>query len=64
MAGTADKYNDTKARRLAALAVQNMYNKNLGISYDRLLAHNTVRKSNIDFWIEKIIVDGRRKNDS
>ena len=64
MAGQADKYNDTKARYLAMLAVQKMHNKNLGISYDRLIQQNKMRKGNIDFWLERIIAGEGQKNDS
>lgn len=64
MAGQDDKYNDTKARYLAMLAVQNMHNRNLGISYDRLIRQNKIRKGNIDFWLERIIAGEGQKNDS
>lgn len=61
MAGQEHKYNDTKARYLAMLAVQNMHNKNLGISYDRLIQQNKIRKGNIDFWLERIIAGEEQK---
>ena len=54
MADAQDKYNDNKARYLAALAVQNMYNKNLGIPYTQVIEKNRMIKNNIDFWIERI----------
>ena len=54
MADLADKYNDNKARYLAMLVVQNMYNKNLGLTYERVMAENKMIKGNIDFWISRI----------
>ena len=44
MADLADKYNDNKARYLAMLVVQNMYNKNLGLTYERVMAENKMIK--------------------
>ena len=54
MADLADKYNDNKARYLAMLVVQNMSNKNLGLTYERVMAENKMIKGNIDFWISRI----------
>ena len=49
-----EKYNNKKARYLAALVVQNTHNKNLGLSYSRVVAGNMAIKSSIDFWIDKM----------
>lgn len=49
-----EKYNNKKARYLAALVVQNTYNKNLGMPYSRVVADNMPIKGSIDFWIEKM----------
>ena len=51
---TEEKYNNKKARYLAALVVQNSCNKNLGVPYGRVIAGNMAIKSSIDFWIEKM----------
>ncbi|MBQ6849894.1 MAG: hypothetical protein IJN77_02515 [Oscillospiraceae bacterium] len=58
MTDKSDKYNDNKARYLAALAVQNMHNKNLGVPYIHVIENNRMIKNNIDFWIEKIQTRG------
>ena len=49
-----EKYNNKKARYLAALVVQNTHNKNLGLPYSRVVAGNMDIKSSIDFWIDKM----------
>ena len=54
MADKSDKYNDNKARYLAALAVQNMHNKNLGVPYIQVIENNRMIKNNID--VETIMI--------
>lgn len=47
-----EKYNDTKARYISALIMQNRYNKNRGMTYTKAIKENTRLKGNIDFWLE------------
>ncbi|MBR5806574.1 MAG: hypothetical protein IKY30_07385 [Oscillospiraceae bacterium] len=53
-----NKYNDNKARYLAALAVQNRHNKNLGVPYTQVIKNNRMIKNHIDFWIDRIQTRG------
>ncbi len=44
-----EKYNSTKARYLARLVLQNRYNKNRGLPYEKAVAENTEIKASIDY---------------
>lgn len=54
MQAEAEKYNNKKARYLAALVVQNSHNKNLGLPYKKAIQADMAIKGSIDFWIEKM----------
>lgn len=58
MSDSKDKYNNSKARYLAALAVQNMHNKNLGVPYAQVIKNNGMMKKHIDFWIDRMQTRG------
>lgn len=47
----SEKYNDTKARYISALVIQNCYNKNRGLTYSRAVKENARLKPGIDFWL-------------
>ena len=49
-----EKYNDTNARNVAALILQNKYNLNLGINLRQAMEKNFWHKANIDFWLAKL----------
>lgn len=49
-----EKYNDTNARNVAALILQNKYNLNLGINLRQAMEKNFWHKANIDFWLGKL----------
>ena len=63
MNGEKDKYNNTKARYIAYLIVQNRYNKNRGVSYLEAVRENISIREDIDFWIDVIDSDGERRTD-
>ena len=46
-----EKYNDTNARNVAALILQNKYNPNLGTNLRQAMEKNFWHKANIDFWL-------------
>ncbi len=52
--GEKEKYNNKKARYIAALVMQNSRNKNLGISYETAVKNNYSIKGAVDYWIEKM----------
>jgi len=47
------KYNDSIARYIAMLIIQNRYNTNRGMSYAQAVKKYTHIKRSIDFWLEK-----------
>lgn len=47
-----EKYNDTKARYISALIIQNCYNKNRGMAYAKAVKQNIRLKGSIDFWLK------------
>ena len=49
-----EKYNDTNARNVAALILQNKYNPNLGTNLRQAMEKNFWHKANIDFWLGKL----------
>ena len=49
-----EKYNDTTARNVAALILQNKYNPNLGINLRQAMEKNFWHKANVDFWLAKL----------
>lgn len=49
-----EKYNDTNARNVVALILQNKYNPNLGINLRQAMEKNFWHKANIDFWLAKL----------
>lgn len=54
MPAEAEKYNNKKARYLAALVVQNSHNRNRGLPYAKAVRDNMAIKGSIDFWINKM----------
>ena len=48
------KYNDSTARYIAMLIVQNRYNRNRGMPYRPAVKKYAHLKRSIDYWLEKI----------
>ena len=46
-----ERYNNTRARYIAMLIMQNRYNKNRGIAYGQAVKENSRIKADIDFWL-------------
>ncbi len=51
--GEDEKYNNKKARYIAALVLQHRYNKNLGMSYEKAVKEYRGIKAAVDYWIER-----------
>lgn len=54
------KYNNIKTRNIAFRILQNSFNKNRGLSYEKAIKDNFSQKEAVDFWLDKYGADVKK----